>query len=316
MTSIGVDIAKQKFDVAAFAGGKYKSKVFSNDRTGIERFCQWLERYADPHVCLEATGRYGEALATALADAGIRVSVVNPARIAAFAKTELTRGKTDKSDAKLIARFCAVHRPPAWEPPPRNLRELQMLVRRLDNLLEMQQMERNRLDGAQGAVRASLEAVLATLEAQVQATREQIRDHIDRDPDLRERRDLLDSIPGLGLATIPVLLATLGDPQRFTSDKQAAAFAGLNPAERQSGTWKGKTRLSKTGDALIRKALYMPALVAWRHNPLIRAFCQRLKGRGKAGKAVVGAAMRKLLCLAYAVLKSGRPFDPDRAVAR
>jgi transposase len=316
MSAVGVDVAKQKFDVAVYLGGKYKSKVFSNDRAGIERFLHWLKSYPQPHVCLEATGRYGEALATALADAGVQVSVVNPARIAAFAKAELTRGKTDKSDARLIARFCALHQPALWQPPPRNLRELQMRVRRLENLLEMRQMERNRLEGAEGAVRASLEAVLATLEAQIQATQEQIRDHIDRDPDLRGRRDLLESIPGIGAATIPVLLATLGDPQRFSGEKQVAAFAGLNPAERQSGNWKGKTRLSKTGDALVRKALYMPALVAWRHNPLIRAFCQRLKARGKAGKVIVGAAMRKLLCLAYAVLKSALPFDPERAVAR
>jgi transposase len=314
-TPVGTDIAKRKFDAAAYVNGKYKTKVFDNDRAGIARFLEWLAAFADPHVCLEATGQYGELLATMLADAGVRVSVVNPARIAAFAKTELTRGKTDKGDAKLIARFCALHQPPEWEPPPRNIRQLQALVRRLESLLEMQQMERNRLERAEGTVTASLEAVLATLAEQIERTREQIRHHVDDDPDLRSRRDLLDSIPGLGGATIPVLLATLGDVSRFHSHKQVSAFGGLNPKERQSGQWKGTTRLSKTGDALIRRALYMPALVAGRHNPLIKALRQRLLARGKHPMAVVGAMMRKLLTIAYGVLKSGKPFDPQLAVA-
>lgn len=179
----------------------------------------------------------------------------------------------------------------------------------------MRQMEKNRLDGADPTVRASIEAVLATLDAEIAATQQRIREHIDHDPDLRQRRDLLDTIPGLGDATIPVLLAALGDVHRFENARSVAAFAGLSPKEHQSGKWKGHTRLSKTGDALLRKALYMPAIVAWRHNPLIRAFCERLKAQGKNGKLIVGAAMRKLLVLAYGVLKSGRPFDPNHGLA-
>lgn len=314
-TAIGIDIAKHKFDAAAYLEGKYKSKVFANTPEGFSQLLSWLKRFGQVHVCLEATGRYGEALATYLADAGVVVSVVNPARVAAFAKAELSRGKTDKGDARLIARFCALHQPTPWQPMPRNLRELQSLVRRLDNLLQMQQMEHNRLEGAEGAVGESLQAVLATLAQEIERTRKRISAHIDSDPDLKQRADLLESIPGLGPATIPVLLTLLGQPSRFTRTRQAAAFAGLNPALRQSGTWEGKTRLSKTGDALLRKSLYMPALVARRHNPAIRAFCERLKACGKHSKAILGAAMRKLLCLAFGVLKSGKPFDPKMNVA-
>jgi transposase len=188
-------------------------------------------------------------------------------------------------------------------------------VRRLESLLEMRQMEKNRLDGADPTVRPSIEAVLATLDTEIAATQPRIREHIDHDPDLRQRRDLLDTIPGLGDATIPVLLAALGDVHRFENARSVAAFAGLSPKEHQSGKWKGHTRLSKTGDALLRKALYLPAIVARRHNPLIRAFCERLKAQGKNGKLIVGAAMRKLLVLAYGVLKSGRPFDPNHGLA-
>ena len=312
---VGVDIAKAKFDAAVLIDGKYKTKVFPNTPEGFAQFRAWLAPWTHPHVCLEATGRYGEALATTLADAGLRVSVVNPAQIHAFGKAELSRTKTDKGDAKRIARFCSLHRPPPWQPAPPALRELHALVRRLDDVQAMQGMERNRQEGADPEVAGSIATVLITLDTEIADLRERIRQHIDQDPDLRQRRDLLDTIPGIGEATIGVLLAVLGDVARFDNARAVAAFAGLSPAERQSGRWKGHTRLSKTGEPLLRKALYMPALVAWRHNPLIRAFCERLKAQGKNGKLVVAAAMRKLLVLAYGVLKSGQPFDPNYRVA-
>jgi transposase len=106
-------------------------------------------------------------------------------------------------------------------------------------------------------------------------------------------------------------LVALSDHYGFANAKQAAAHAGLDPRVRESGTWIGKTRLSKSGDPLLRKALYMPALVAWRYNPTIRAFCERLKANGKNGKAIACAAMRKLIHIAFGVLKSGKPFDPE-----
>jgi transposase len=157
--------------------------------------------------------------------------------------------------------------------------------------------------------------VLALLDAEIEQTRAAIRDHFDQHPGLRKQRELLDPIPGLGATTSAVLLACLGDIQRFDNANQVAAFTGLSPAERQSGKYKGQTRLSKTGDAFLRKALYLPAVVAGRHNPVVRAFCERLKAKDKAGKVIVGAAMRKLLTLAYGVLKSGQPFDPKWALA-
>lgn len=315
LTPIGVDIAKAKFDVAAWIDGKYKTKVFPNTPTGFEAFLTWLRPFAPAHVCMEATGRYGEALATCLVEQGVTVSVVNPAQIHAFGKAELNRTKTDQSDAKLIARFCQLHQPPAWQPLPPAVRQLQALVRRLDDLMALRQMERNRQDGADATVQASLARVLALLDAELKQTRAAIHDHVDQHPDLCQQRDLLDTIPGLGEATIAVLLASLGDIHRFDNAKQVTAFAGLSPAQRQSGKYQGQTRLSKTGDALLRKALYLPAVVAGQHNPVVRAFCERLKAKGKAGKVIVCAAMRKLLTLAYGVLKSGRPFDPNLKVS-
>ena len=248
-------------------------------------------------------------------ESGITVSVVNPAQIQAFGKAELSRTKTDKSDAKLIARFCSLQQPPAWQPLPPSVRPLQALVRRLDDLMAMRQMEHNRQDGADATVQASLTRVLALLDAEIEQTRAAIHDHMDQHPGLRKQRELLGTIPGLGETTSAVLLACLGDIHRFDSAKSVAAVAGLSPAQRQSGQYKGQTKLAKTGDALLRKALYFPAIVAGQHNPIVRAFCERLKAKGKAGKVIVCAAMRKLLTLAYGVLKSGCPFDPQWALA-
>ena len=314
-TPIGVDLAKAKFDAAALHDGKYPSQVFPNTAAGFEHFRQWLERYEQPHVCLEATGSYWEALATFLVDQGIPVSVVNPAQIHAFGQAELSRTKNDKGDARLIARFCRAQQPPAWQPPPPAVRHLQALVRRLDDLLKLQQMERNRQAVADACIQASLTTVLATLETEIAQIRPRIHDHIDQDPDLRQRRNLLDTIPGIGEATLAVLLACLGDIHRFDDAKQVVAFAGLCPTERQSGNTQAPAHLSKTGDPLLRKALYLPAVVASRYNPVVRAFCERLKAKGKPGKVIICAAMRKLLTLAYGVLKSGRPFDPNFALA-
>jgi transposase len=314
---IGVDIAKLKFDVARLCDGKYKHAQFPNDAQGYADFIIWLTRFGDdsPSICMEATGSYSLPLAEFMTDRGYWVSVINPAQIHAFGKSELSRAKTDKADAKLIARYGLQAELRAWIPLPINIRDLQAMTHRIGHLLEMQQMERNRLDTADTAIAASINTVLTILEAELKATRKAIHDHIDKDPDLKERSDLLDSIPGIGAATIAHLLVALSHHHGYTSAKQAVAHAGLAPAIRESGQWTGKTRIAKNGDARLRKALYMPALVAWQHNPVIRAFCERLKANGKNGKAIACAAMRKLIHLAFAILKSGEPFDPNFSFA-
>jgi len=316
-TIIGVDIAKRKFDVARLCEHKYRHKKFDNDAQGFVAFLDWLSSFGDPPpwVCMEATGAYSVPLAEFLAERGYRVSVVNPAKIHAFAKSELSRTKTDKADAKLIARYCLSLQPDLWTPPPRAIRELQALLRRVEHLLEMQQMERNRLATADPAIVASLETVLDMLDKELEETRQRIKSLIDNDPDLRQRRHLLESIPGIGPAASAYLLTALSPHYGFSSAKQAVAYAGLAPAIQESGKWVGKTRLSKTGDPALRKALYMPALVAWQYNPIIRTFCQRLKNNGKNGKAIACAAMRKLIHIAFAVLQSGKPFDSKVALA-
>ena len=225
----------------------------------------------------------------------------------------MSRTKTDQADAKLIARDALILQPALWTPPPAPIRELQALVRRVEPLLERIRMERNRQETANAQVTDSIDTVLTTLDAELEATRKAIHDHIDHPPDLKSRGDLLGTIPGIGEARIAHLLIALSDHHGLTKAKQVVAFAGLAPAPRQSGQWSGNTHIAKNGDALLRKALYMPARCALRFNPLIRAFCQRLKANGKNGKAVACAAMRKLIHIAFGVLKSGNPFDPNDA---
>lgn len=315
---LGIDIAKDKFDVALLVHNKFKTKAFPNSPKGFAALQHWLESHDATQVvaCMEETGTYGDALALFLIDHGHPVSRVNPARIKAFAEAEMLRNKTDAVDAKAIARFAHLHQPEAWQPPAPAIRELQALVRRLDALKDLRQQEANRLDVCHDTVRGSLQTVITALEQQIDEIQRRIRDHIDQDPDLRKKRDLLESIPGIGEVTSAQLLTWLGEPERFSGSKAVAAFAGLTPRLRESGSSvRGRSALSKKGPSGIRKAAYMPSVVSMRHNPCMRRFAERLSERGKSKMVIIGAIMRKLLQLAYAVLKSGKPYDPNFALA-
>jgi len=310
---LGIDIAKAKFVVALLRpDGKVRQKSCANTSAGFQELGAWLQRQQVTHVHagLEATGTYGEALAIWLHERGDTVSVINPAAIHAYARAHLARAKTDAIDAELIARFVATQQPPVWMPPAPELRQLQALVRRLDALQDMRTQEVNRLAAGPGnaAVEASITAVLSSLDTQITKVQQLIRDHIERHPDLRQRRDLLTTIPGIGHTTAALLLAELFH-KPYASARQAAAFAGLVPRLHESGTLHRRGRLSKIGTGRLRKALYFPALTALRHNPTIKAIHHRLRAAGKPPMVVVGAAMRKLIHLAYGVLKSGRAYE-------
>lgn len=317
LTHVGIDVASKKFDIAVITGDKkYKTKVFSNTQKGFAELLNWLEPYGECHICLEATGAYSEPLATFLCDAGYLVSVENPARIHAFGQSELSRNKTDKGDARMIARYCRQHEPQAWQPAPLNERQLRALVNRLTSLQEMEQMEKNRADTADSIVLPSIRNMIAELHKQIAETRRAINQHIDDDPDLKKNRELLESIPGIGSVVSSTLLAYVGDMSRFGSSKSVVAWVGLNPMLQESGLWKGKSRLSKKGNGVVRKVLFMPAMVAIKHNPTLMNLAERLRAGHKTGKVIVCAAMKKLVQLAYGVLKSGRPYDPEICLAR
>jgi transposase len=316
---LGIDIAKLKFNVCIInLSGKLKHKLFANTASGFEQLSEWLckQGIQQVHACMEATGTYGEALALYLHEAGHMVSVVNPAAIKAFAGSRLSRTKTDRVDAELIARFCLSQAPPAWTPLPPEVRELQALVRRLESLIEMRVMEENRLSSGLtvDSVRRSVEDHLAHLNEQIKRTEELIRTHINHHPTLRRQSQLLDSIPGIAETTAALLLSEIVDITQYRSARQVAAYAGLVPRERQSGTSvRGRTRLSKIGNARLRKALYFPAITALRCSPFFQAWAEGLRKRGKSKMSIICAVMRKLVHIAYGVLKNGKAFDPEWA---
>ncbi|EGY28976.1 Transposase, partial [Candidatus Regiella insecticola 5.15] len=315
-TPVGIDIAKLKFDVAVWIERKkYKTKTFNNTPSGFSDLLKWLTVYGDCHICLEATGSYSVPLATFLVDNGIDVSIENPSRIHAFGESELSRNKTDQGDAKRIARYCALHTPSLWTPPPLSERQLTALMRHLKNLEEMKQMQENRQSVADDVVKPSLVEIISALKQQIEEIKEKIKNHIDSDPDLKKNKALLESIPGIGAILSASLLAYVGNVSKFSNSKEVVAYAGLNPKRCESGLFKGRSRLSKRGHTELRRVLYMPALAAISCNPIVKAQWQRLVSRHKGGKIGVCAAMRKLLQLAYGVLKSGVPFDAKIALA-
>lgn len=312
--NLGIDVAKAKLDCALRSqDGKYKNKVFENTPKGFTALAEWLGKHAsaETHVCMEATGVYWEAVAEHLANLQYKVSVMNPVQIKAHGASLLVRTKTDKVDAKLIADFCNERNPEAWQAPSLSEQTLRAMVLRLDALQSMRTQESNRLEVARDVVKADIEAHIGWLEAEIKALAKKIKNHIDNDPDMKDRHNLLDSIPGLGERTIAMLLAFSAHEGRFKNARQVAAFAGLDPCQHESGTSvKGKPRMSKVGHAIFRKALYMPAMVALHRTAWGRKFKERLAAAGKPPMVIIGAMMRKLVHVAYGVLKSGEKFNP------
>jgi transposase len=323
---LGIDIAKQSFDVALLSATlpdaprheRAKTRHFDNTVEGFAALVAWLPaEHPALHACLEATSTYGLALADALTSAGCLVSVVNPYRVKHYAQSELQRSKTDRMDASVIARFCRSQRPTLWTPPTPAQRDLQGLVRRLADLQQLITQERNRLlvPGVSSGVRTSITTILAALTTEQAVVEAAITTLLATTPTLARSVMLVTSIPGIGRATAIRLVAELGDLTRFRSARGVAAYAGLVPAHRQSGTSLcGKPHLSKRGASQLRQLLFYPALAALRFNPVIRVFADRLLARGKTRMAVVGAVMHKLMRIVYGVLRTDTPFGVPSAL--
>lgn len=316
ITALGIDVGKANLHVCLTAHKERQGEaVFDNTAAGHQKLTTWLEQQAvkSPHICLEATGQYGYRIAYHLHQQGYLVSIVNPTRIKGFAASLMQRSKSDRIDAWVIAQFCVAIEPETWRPPAQAQQQLQELMRRLSAVESMRHQEQNRKGWASHPrVNESIEAHIVQLEAEIEGLNAAIEEHFAKHTDLRQQRELLTSIPGIAEKTAACLLAELGDLSRFTHARQLAAYCGLTPRDKQSGTSVRKRPcLSKVGNARLRKALFMPAVCATRYNPTLRAFFDRLRQRGKSKMAAVGAVMRKLLHIVYGVLKHRRPFDPD-----
>lgn len=317
---LGIDVSKDTLEVSVIIGGKPLSRRVANTEAGYKDLIGWLKhrKAGTVHACLEATGRYSIGVAMALHEAGHKVSIVNPAQIRDFVRTRLGRNKTDRVDCGHIREYVALFVPPAWRPPSAALRRLCELQTMRNGFVASQVEWRNRAGSGMGdAAACSLaQATITHFTAQIEAVDRAIAATIDSNDDLRGKRDLLLSIDGVGQTLAAIVLAELPGPDVISNSAQAVAYAGLNPRDYKSGTSINyPTRISKIGNAKLRSALYMPAMVAMRHNAAVRALAERLRAQGRlTGKQIVIAAMRKLLVLCFGVLKTGKTFDARLAM--
>jgi len=319
--TLGIDIGKRKHHLALLCGTTRRKKAIANTERGFAELVTWVEKQQDKlgfdelHICMEATGIYYEAVAEYLyhLDRPWKLSVVNPARIASYAKSKLKRSKTDSADAALIALFCQEQAPGPWQPLPVEVKQLQALTRHIETLKQARRDHRNRLESIRDEqVRQSMEALIGAIEEQIAQTEQMIEEHVAAHPSLEEKQRLPCTIPGIGFLTAVHLLAEVPPALWDSCARKVAAFAGLTPRLFESGdSVRRGTRLCKTGSARLRRALYMPAVAALRHNSVLRAFAERLLERGKHKMAAVGAVMRKLAHLAFGVLKHQQAFDPN-----
>ncbi len=311
---IGIDIAKDKFDCALLNEDQQSRQSFSNTKAGFKRLDLWLKQFKTVHACMEATGYYWKALAEHLHKAGHTASVINPVQIKRYAQSRLSRNKNDTVDALIIAQFCKCHVPPAWMPPSPAQRAIQELTRHLGSRKNDLTRESNRLKGGiqSREIIKEIKSVIKSIKANIKMLQSLIASAIAADPGLAKKAGLLRSIIGVGNCTASVFLAETPDIKNFKHSGQLAAYAGLSPRQNESGSsLRGKTRLCKTGNARLRLSLYFPAIVAMRRNPILKARADRMLAAGKSKMCVIGAIMHHLLLMAYAILKSEKPFDPN-----
>ncbi|WP_321283916.1 IS110 family transposase [uncultured Vibrio sp.] len=325
MFYLGIDVAKAKIDCCLLkdpVNSKRKSKTFTNNKVGFSKLLEWIDKMNIPlanlHAIMEGTGVYHERAALALTNAGATVSIVNPAQVKDFGRGIAVRTKTDRMDSLVLARYGEMLQPPAWTPPPQEAKVLKALLARREAIAQDLRRELNRQEKAEVAdtpelICQSLDDSIQFLQKQLDKIQKDIDDHINTHPNLRRDYELLISIPGVGQRVGNNLLSVIHS-QKFDSAEQLAAYLGLVPVERQSGTsLLGKARLSKAGPPRIRAVLYMAAVVATRRNPHVNALYERLLAKNKSKMAAIGAAMRKLVHLCFGVLKNQLPYQANYA---
>lgn len=326
MHYVGIDVSKAKLDCTWLrdpATGKIKSKKHDNTSSGHKALVQWLSKNVstDPNeilVVMEATGIYHEVVAYALFEAGVRVCVANPARTKEFANSLGNTHKTDAKDSVVLAKYGYLIKPEQWQPEPPEARELKALNGHIEALEKDIQRSQNRLEKAEfnrasERVIKSLHILIEQLQAEKKRLESDIDDHIDRHSQLKKDRALMESIPGVGKVVSRTMLSVIHG-RSFQQAGQLAAYIGLIPRIQESGTWRGKSRLSKQGSPKIRAKLYMPAVTSIQHNPDIRAQYERLLKNGKSKMQAIGAAMRKLVQICFGVVKHQSEYRPQVAI--
>ena len=325
---IGVDISKDSFHVRILSIKSDsiipvdKISKFDNSINGFANLFNWLSKLnicsQSSLIVMEATGVYWERLAFYCVEKeNINVSVVNPKQIKHFAHTNLRRSKTDPLDADLIAHFGIALKPSIWNPPHPILEELKQISRERDSLVKMLTEERNRLHAIKSSANPSPvtlkshRAIIKYLEKQIKKLEKAINDKFDNNSGLREKKELLKTIPGIGDISAAVLLTETNEFSTFTDPKQLSAYAGISPSQHESGSSvHKKIKISKVGNSKIRSTLYLSSLSCIRSNSPFKKFYERLREKGKPAKVALIAVARKLLHVVFAIIKSGKAFDP------
>jgi transposase len=303
---VGIDVAKDRLDVHVRPGGE--SFTVARDGEGLAALVDRLKQVAPALIVLEATGGFEITVAAAVGSAGLPLAVVNPRQIRDFARATGKLAKTDALDAAAIAHFAQAVHPEPRALPEAQAQELGELVARRRQVIEMMVAERNRGRQLQSTrLKKRIERHLAALQKELTEIETDLDENIRGTPIWRENENLLKSVPGVGNATARTLLADL--PELGTlGRKQIAALVGVAPFNRDSGAWRGR-RTIWGGRAGVRATLYMAALVASRHNPVIAAFYRHLRDLGKPSKLALTACMRKLLVMLNAILRDRRPWQ-------
>ncbi len=304
---VGIDVAQAHLDMAVRPTAE--TWQVANDEAGITTLVTQLQALAPTLIVLEATGGFQGPVTAALATAGLPVVVVNPRQVRAFAHALGVLAKTDRIDARVIAHFAEAVRPTPRPLPDAETQELRALVVRRRQLLAMLTAERNRLGTAPARIQQAIQQHIAWLESQLAALNDDLTATIERSAVWQAKADLLRSIPGVGPVLSRTMLAQV--PELGTlGHKQVAALVGVAPFNRDSGTLRGR-RTVYGGRAEVRAVLYMGALVATKHNPVIKAFYARLCAAGKAKKVALTACMHKLLTIMNAMVRDLKPWQPQ-----
>ncbi|HBU6430681.1 TPA: IS110 family transposase [Klebsiella oxytoca] len=323
MFQLGIDVSKNTLDLCLLregVKGKVKTRKLKNDVRATSAVINWLHKqHCEPvevHIIMEATGVYHESLAFGLHNVGARVSLANPHRSREFARGMGMLMKNDQVDAYMLACYGALREPLPWAPPPENVRYLSSLLRRRDALVADRTREKNRLEKCRATdcplvISESIESMLLSLSSELVHLDNLIEEHLEQYPELKKDFDLLTSIKSVGFQLGLHMLVILRG-HNFDTAEQAAAFLGVVPVEKSSGSSvNGKPRLSKIGPPEIRAKLYLASLCGLRFNPVMKAMYERLCQRGKAKMCAIGALMRKLVHWCYGVLNTQRPFNPE-----
>ena len=307
--TIGIDVSKAKLDVHVL--NEKRDIQFENSAAGIKECVNVCQKVKPELIVMEATGGYEYLTAAKLSIEGLPIAVVNPRRVRDYARAIGMTAKTDKIDAKVIALFAANCQPIPQGRIDDNSRKLKALTARRQQLLDMRVAENNRTEHSiDKEICRSIKMVIKTIDREIEKVDRQIQDHIDNMPQLKRKTEKLSSVPGIGDTTAAMLVSELPELGTFNR-RQIAALVGVAPINRDSGTFRGK-RMTGGGRKNVRNRLFMPTLVAIRHNPVLKIYYQRLVDKkGKAKMVAIIAAMRKLLCIMNAMLKNNQVWKPN-----